>query len=101
LPTVLALHPNFPNPFNPETTIGFDIPAVQDRARLAQRVRLRIYNTLGQQVRSLADTPYKPGTYTAYWDGRDDQGHIVASGVYFYRLETNSSTQTRRLTLIR
>jgi hypothetical protein len=100
LPTALELYPNFPNPFNPQTTIRFALPAAQDNSPFPHKVYLRVFDTLGRVVRTLVDAPYKSGTYTTHWDGRDNQGRAVASGVYFYRLESGLNYKIRRLTLI-
>jgi len=74
------LMPNYPNPFNAETTIGYAL------SRTTQ-VRLAVYNTLGQTVRTLVDGERPAGMQSVVWDGRDDAGLTVASGVYLYRLE--------------
>jgi len=94
LPSVAALHQNYPNPFNPSTEIRFDIPTARD-------VQLRIYNQLGQTVRTLADHRMKAGTYALEWDGQDQMGRSVASGVYFYNLEAGDFNQIRKMTLVK
>ena len=94
LPTVAALHQNYPNPFNPSTEIRFDIPTARD-------VQLRIYNQLGQTVRTLVDRRMKAGTYALEWDGADKMGRGVASGVYFYNLEAGDFTKIRKMTLVK
>jgi hypothetical protein len=94
LPMVAALHQNYPNPFNPSTEIRFDIPTARD-------VKLRIYNQLGQTVRTLVDQRMKAGTYAFEWDGSNEGGHGVASGVYFYNLEAGDFTQIRKMTLVK
>lgn len=93
-PARFALHPNFPNPFNASTTIRYDL------ARAAQ-VTIRIYNLLGQEVRTLIHRAETAGYKTAVWDGTDDAGRSVASGVYLYRLEAANFTQTRKLLLLK
>ena len=70
---------SYPNPFNGRATIGFEI----DRS---QPVALHIHNMMGQQVRTLAEGVYPPGVFAVTWDGRDEGGHAVASGVYLCRL---------------
>jgi len=96
LPKGFSLLPNHPNPFNPETVItyriGLDRPAP---------VSLRIYNLLGQQVRTLSDGVQAAGQYRAVWDGRDDAGRALSSGVYFARLQVGASGQTRKMMLVR
>lgn len=79
LPSEFALKQNFPNPFNPSTTIPYDISQ-------KGHIRLSIYNMLGQEVQRIVDRVQEPGRYTAIWDGKDRQGHVVSSGVYVYRL---------------
>ncbi len=90
LPMKLALHQNYPNPFNPTTTIRFAIerPGV---------IRLEIYDLAGRLVRTLINNENKiPGEHLAIWDGRDDYGKPVGSGVYFYRLFSNGSDKTEK-----
>ncbi|MFT5377833.1 MAG: hypothetical protein ACI906_004674, partial [Candidatus Latescibacterota bacterium] len=94
LPLAAALHQNFPNPFNPSTEIHFDIPT-------ARNVELRIYNQLGQTVRTLVDNRMKAGSYRLKWDGRTEAGHSVSSGVYFYSLEAGDFSQIRKMTLVK
>jgi hypothetical protein len=94
LPQVAQLLPNFPNPFNPSTEIRFAIPTARD-------VKLRIYNQLGQTIRTLADNRMKAGNYALKWDGTDNQGLTVASGVYFYSLEAGEFSQIRKMTLLK
>ena len=93
-PNATALGHNFPNPFNPSTEIRFDIPT-------ARNVKLRVYNQLGQTVRTLADHRMKAGTYALEWDGQDQMGRSVASGVYFYNLEAGDFNQIRKMTLVK
>jgi len=94
LPLEFSLAQNYPNPFNLETGIVFTLP---------HRVRatLTVYNVLGQRVRTLADQPYSPGEYEVVWNGRNDEGHEVASGMYLYRLEAADYLATRKMILIK
>ena len=85
---------NYPNPFNPETRIDYQL--AEDGF-----VELAVYNVLGQRVRTLEAGDHVAGTYSLLWDGRDDVGLDVASGVYFYRLETGNFTSTKRMILMR
>ncbi|MEW6752667.1 MAG: FlgD immunoglobulin-like domain containing protein [Candidatus Latescibacterota bacterium] len=94
LPKVAALYPNFPNPFNPETEIRFDIPTARD-------VELRVYNQLGQTVRTLVDQRLKAGAYRMQWDGTTDSGQKVSSGVYFYSLEAEDFSQIRKMVMVK
>jgi hypothetical protein len=79
LPTSFSLLQNYPNPFNPVTTIRYQLPVARD-------VSLTIYNVLGQVVRTLVRELQPAGTYTVNWDGTNDQGTSVGSGIYFYRI---------------
>ena len=95
VPSVYSLSQNYPNPFNPETTIRYDLPE-------AGTVRLSVYNMVGQMVRMLVDGERPDGSYSVMWDGRDDTGRDVASGVYLYCLEVEGQyMQTRRMVLLR
>ena len=85
---------NQPNPFNPETTLRYALAE-------AQVVRLEIYDMLGQRVRVLVDGEQPPGAHQVVWDGRDHNGRPVASGVYFYRLQTPQFSHTRKMILLR
>jgi flagellar hook assembly protein FlgD len=96
---VAALKPNYPNPFNPETTIPYTVGGNLNGSDV--RVTLAIYDVLGQTVRWVVDERLKPGAYRAVWDGRDQTGRRLASGMYFYRLEAGAFNQTRRLMLLR
>ena len=93
-PTSFKLEQNVPNPFNPATTIAYEIPQ-------AGPVRLVVYNLLGQQVKTLVDETVDAGAYTAVWDGRDALGNAVASGVYMYRMEGNGFSQVRRMLFLK
>jgi len=94
MPTTWYLSANYPNPFNPRTTIAFGLPA-------PARVRLSVYNILGQEVVSLVDGPLPAGNHEVDWDGRNDQGQPVSSGIYLYRLESDQFRQTRKMMLIK
>ena len=94
LPKSFALYQNVPNPFNPTTTIGFDLP------KLA-RVTLSIYDVTGTLINTLVDGEMAPGRKSIRWDGRDTGGLGVASGVYFYRLETPTFGQSKKMILLR
>lgn len=86
------LNGNYPNPFNPETLISFDIRDVAD-------VRLDIFNLKGQLVRRLVSETRAPGRYRVTWDGRDENGMEIGSGIYHYRLTAGKYQETRRMTL--
>jgi hypothetical protein len=91
-----SLSDNYPNPFNPETKIRYTV----DNGK-ARPVVLRVYNVLGQTVKTLVDEPKARGIYEVTWDGRDESGDEVASGVYFYKLEAGDFVQTKKMVLIR
>ncbi len=101
LPKGFNLGQNFPNPFNPTTTIPFRVDGSRSMVDGPFRTTLIIYNLLGQKVNSLVDETLKPGTYAAVWDGKNDAGQKVPSGVYFYRLKAGSSSETRKMVLMR
>lgn len=96
LPTAYTLSQNFPNPFNPETTISYELPEAAD-------IRLSIYSLTGGVVRTLVLGHKQPGWYEVVWDGRDAEGREVSSGVYFYRLEAvgRGFVETRKMLLMR
>jgi len=97
LPTAFSLAQNYPNPFNPSTTIAFSVPA--DGA--AQRVTLAVYDVRGRQVRTLIDAKMEPGRHTVSWNGRDDRGRTVSSGIYLYTLRTGAEAFTRKMTILK
>jgi hypothetical protein len=99
-PVAFELGQNYPNPFNPSTTIKFTLPAAVDGGATVP-TSLRIYNVLGELVRTLADESMVPGVHHKVWDGRDDQGNQVASGVYFYRLRAGDFEDTRKMVLMK
>jgi hypothetical protein len=94
LPDVFALHQNYPNPFNPITTIQYDIPE-------ESRVRIDIYNMLGQKVAKLVDTFHQPGFHTVNWDGTNMLGSALSSGMYFYRIQAKDFTAVKKLLLVK
>lgn len=94
LPADFALHPAYPNPFNAEVALSFDLPK-------AAAVALVLYDALGQPVRHIVDGPLAAGRYRFAWDGRDRRGRAVASGIYFYRLIADSFVAVGRLALVR
>jgi len=95
-PRTIILSPNYPNPFNKVTTINYQLPqSGSDRKTL--KVTLTIYDVLGNRVRTLVNTRQPPGTYRSYWDGRDSQGHEIASGIYFYELRAGKNRRIRKM----
>jgi hypothetical protein len=89
VPDAYALMPNYPNPFNPSTAIGYAIP--EDG-----QVTLSVYNVLGQEIQTLVDDYQSAGTYTVMWDGRD-----LTSGIYFYTLRAGDYNETRKMVFMR
>ena len=94
VPGLTRLVGNVPNPFNPTTTISFDL---SERAP----VRLEVFSVSGRLVRTLASGVQDAGTHDVVWDGRGDDGTSASSGVYFYRLQSGKTTESKRMTLIR
>ncbi|UCE18258.1 MAG: T9SS type A sorting domain-containing protein, partial [Gemmatimonadota bacterium] len=97
LPETWDLSQNCPNPFNPRTDIRYQIA----ESRSPIHTSLKIFNLLGQEVRTLVDDVREPGYYTVTWDGRDSFGHEVASGVYFYQLQTGDFTAAKKMVLMK
>jgi len=98
LPKEYSLSQNFPNPFNPTTLIRYAIP---DREGRPHRINLKVYNVLGQRVRTLVNMEQAPGYYSVVWNGRDDYGRELASGVYFYRLKAGRYSSSKKLLLLK
>ena len=99
-PIAFELGQNYPNPFNPSTTIKFTLPSAGGAGE-ALPTSLRIYNVLGEVVRTLVDEPMMPGVHHEVWDGRDDHGNRVASGIYFYRLRAGDLQHTKKMVLMK
>ena len=94
IPSIMNLAQNYPNPFNPETMIRFRLPSARNAA-------LVVYNVTGQRVRVLYDGFAPAGEQSVTWDGRDESGSAVATGVYFYRLTAGGEIQTRKMLLLK
>ena len=101
LPVNFNLGQNYPNPFNPTTIIPFRVNGSQFTVYGPVRTTLIIYNILGQRVNTLFDESLKPGTYQATWNGKNDAGEKVPSGVYFYRFTSGNISETRKMVLMR
>ncbi len=95
IPITNQLYSNFPNPFNPTTTISFDI------AQASSFVTLDIYNIKGQKVKTLVNDDLEVGKHTILWNGKDDGGKLVSSGIYFYKMKTAKYTSTRKMILMK
>ncbi|MEE9169129.1 MAG: T9SS type A sorting domain-containing protein, partial [bacterium] len=94
IPTVFQLDENYPNPFNPETVIQFHLPE-------ANHVVIRIFNSIGQEVKTLVDEPYQAGVHRAIWNATDRQGVQVSSGVYFYHIKAGKFNEVKKMLLLR
>ncbi len=94
LPSKYELRQNSPNPFNPTTNVRFRIPS-------RRLVELKIYDVLGREVKTLVREQKPAGSYTVQWDGTNDAGHPVASGVYLYRLKAGEYTAVRRMLMLK
>ncbi|RMF59074.1 MAG: T9SS C-terminal target domain-containing protein [Calditrichaeota bacterium] len=88
-PQTYQLMQNYPNPFNPGTTIAFYLPAPSE-------VTLTVYDITGQKVRTLFQGQASPGEHQIYWDGKNEAGETVSSGVYVYQLNANQTFQAVR-----
>jgi hypothetical protein len=95
-PSAFALLPNRPNPFNDETLIAYILPDGK-----GQRVSLKIYNVIGQRVRTLVDGPGAPGLHLVRWDGRGAAGGPVSAGIYFLELSAGGRRQVQKMVLLR
>ena len=94
VPEKFDLAQNYPNPFNPSTTIRYQLPE-------ATKVRLEVFNILGQVVRTLVDEQRRAGYHTVVWDGRNDAGSRVGSGVYYYRLQADGRVMVKKMALLK
>jgi flagellar hook assembly protein FlgD len=97
LPRTLALHQNYPNPFNPSTVISYDIPPELEESEML----LTVYDIRGRKVRTLRSESVKAGQYQVTWDGRDDRGKVLSSGIYLYRLQIGSVVETKRMVILK
>ena len=94
VPVSFELGQNYPNPFNPTTTIQYALPE-------PVKVTLRVYNILGQVVRTLVDEHKEAGYYQADWDGKDQVGRSLSSGVYIYKIQAGDFVETKKMQLIK
>jgi hypothetical protein len=93
LPTEFLMS-TYPNPFNPDVTIQYQLPAIED-------VKIDIYNMLGQNVRSLLETRHAPGHYNVVWNGRNSYGQPMGTGIYFVVISRASGTSVMKVTLLK
>jgi hypothetical protein len=94
VPLTFVLGQNYPNPFNPSTVIEYSVG-------VKSRVVLSVYNLLGHEIRKLVDGEQEAGRQSVEWDGRDRQGNLVGSGIYFYRLDAGGTSLTRKMVLLK
>ena len=85
---------NYPNPFNPVTTIRYDLPK-------PELVTLKVYDLLGQEVRTLVNERQNAGENSVFWDGQNQLGNVVGSGIYIYQFKSGGYVQGRKMLLIR
>jgi len=98
MPHGIALGQNYPNPFNPTTTISFEIPEGSDQF---QTVKVVIHDLRGRFMRTLVNSEYKSGRHSVTWNGRNEQGEKLSSGVYFYTLSVGGRTFTKKMTVVK
>jgi len=94
LVTSFQLNQNYPNPFNPETMISFQLPH-------SEKVTLTVFNVQGKEIRTLVSSDFSAGTHQVKWDGRNNNGKIVASGVYLYRIDAGDFHQARKMLMLK
>ena len=94
IPTSYALSQNYPNPFNPTTTINFALPE-------ANNVVLTIYNALGQEVRTLKTDYLNAGNYSVTWDGLDNAGNMITSGIYIYTMTAGDQHFSKKMLMLK
>ncbi|MEX1140681.1 MAG: FlgD immunoglobulin-like domain containing protein, partial [Bacteroidota bacterium] len=97
-PSAFRLYQNYPNPFNAGTNIQFEVPDVQGKFA---RTLVQVFNLLGEKVKTLARGEHTAGTYRVTWDGTDDHGTRVPTGVYFYRLVSGEYVSAKRMVMIK
>lgn len=101
LPKEFSLRQNYPNPFNPTTTIKYTVTRATSGRSSLQRTHLAVYNLTGQLVKTLVDREQGVGEYTVEWNGTDEGGNRVATGVYLYRLERDGKTESKKMVLLK
>ena len=94
IPTAFALHENYPNPFNPTTTLRFDLPEVSD-------VNVVIYNMLGQKVRTFNMNSISAGSHSIKWNATNNLGDPVGAGVYLYQFQAKDFIKTKKMVLLK
>ncbi|MBX7151845.1 T9SS type A sorting domain-containing protein [bacterium] len=94
VPLEFALHSNYPNPFNPSTTIAYDLPK-------ESKITLKVFNALGQEVRTLINEIRPQGFHSIQWDGRNNSGQSVASGLYIYQIQADKIVKSKKMLLLK
>ena len=94
VPSSFKLNQNYPNPFNPTTAISYQLSA-------SSHVSLKVYDILGKEIATLVNGQKPAGNYKIVWDGTDNFGNKVTSGVYFYRIDTDNFVQTKKMVLMK
>ena len=94
LPKILVLYPNYPNPFNPVTTLSYDLPH-------NSFVNITIYDVLGREVRTLVNQTQEAGFKSVIWDASNDYGKPVSAGVYLYQIKAGEFVQTKKMVLLK
>jgi flagellar hook assembly protein FlgD len=94
MPSRFALHGNVPNPFNPSTVIAYEIGA-------PGRVDIVIFDANGRRIRTLVSENRNTGSWTTQWDGRDESGQVVASGIYFCKMNAQGFESTQKMVLLK
>ena len=93
-PETYSLRQNYPNPFNPTTSIKYSLP-------ISGKTIVKVYNLLGMEVATLVNSYQSPGDYQVQWNGIDNSGKLVGSGVYLYRIDSGSYQNTRKMVFVK
>ena len=93
-PSLIKDFKNYPNPFNPETSITYQVPKTS-------LVKIEVFKLLGQKLRTLVNEERNPGSYQIMWNGLDDQGKSVSSGVYLYKMQSGDFSTIKKMVLVR
>ncbi|MBT4283201.1 MAG: T9SS type A sorting domain-containing protein, partial [Candidatus Marinimicrobia bacterium] len=94
IPNDFAIHGNYPNPFNPITTLRFDID-------IQSNVSITVFNVIGEEIKTLQNGDLAPGQYNVKWNARDNNGKAVPSGMYLYSIQSNGRTLTGKMLLLK
>jgi len=101
LPVEFNLEQNYPNPFNPNTVIRYSIPNFTQSGQSGSRVILKVFDVLGKEIKTLINKDQSSGTYEVVWNGDDDLGNKVSTGIYFYRISSGNFIETKKMMLIK